>query len=162
LEVRVIGQPLPRLRFRKSESVLALLTLRREGPIDRDLLSGLLWPESRDHQSLRNSLTDLRRALGAMAARLRSPTPHTPDLDLTGAFVDVIAFDQAIERGDPGSVEAAVALRRAPLLEGCVEEWVFQERQARELAYLAARERLAALALERGDTGEAERHLRLA
>src|SRR5262249_59338303 len=47
-------------------------------------------------------------------------------------------------------------------LEGCAEEWAFQERQAREQAYLAARERLAVLALEAGEADEAARHLQSA
>jgi predicted ATPase/class 3 adenylate cyclase len=162
LEVRVNGQPLQRLRFRKSEVVLALCALRHGREVDRSWLSGLLWPESRDSQALRNCLSDLRRALGTQAGALQSLTPHTLRLDLTDADVDVVAFDSAIEGGDPGSLEEAVSLYRGPLLEGCCEEWVFQERQAREQAYLSARERLAALALERCETSEAERHLRLA
>src|SRR5262249_56679069 len=158
-EVRVNGQPLPRLGFRKSESVLALLALRHGREVDRNWLAGLLWPESPTSQALRNCLTDLRRALGAQASRLHSPTPHTLCLELTHATVDVVAFDAAIERGDPGSLEVAVALRREPLLEGCVEEWAFQERQAHERAYLQALERLAAHALACRDLSASEPEL---
>src|SRR5439155_17823590 len=46
------------------------------------------------------------------------------------------------------------------LLEGWTEEWVFQERQAREQAYLTAREKLAVHALARSAPAVAERHLR--
>jgi DNA-binding SARP family transcriptional activator len=162
LEVSLNGCALPRLRFRKSPWLLALLALRHSAPVEREWLLGLLWPERPGSQALRNSLSELRRALGEQASRLQSPTPYTLRLDLEGATVDLLAFDQAIARGDPASLEEAVALYRGPLLEGCTEEWAFQERQTREQAYLAARERLAALALERGETEEAERHLRLA
>src|SRR5262249_48020926 len=41
-------------------------------------------------------------------------------------------------------------------------EWVFQERQRREQGYLTAHERLAALALARGEAAAAEGHLRRA
>ncbi len=54
----------------------------------------------------------------------------------------MVTFDAAIARGDAASLEAAVALYRGPLLEGCAEEWVFQEQEAREQAYLTAREKL--------------------
>jgi two-component SAPR family response regulator len=49
---------------------------------------------------------------------------------------------------------------RGPLLEGCAEEWVFRERQARELAYLAALETLARAMRVAGDPAGAERRLR--
>src|SRR5262249_18445526 len=62
---------------------------------------------------------------------------------------------------DP-ALEEAVALYRGPLLDGFVEEWVFQERQAREQAYLGALESLAAGALAQGDAAAAERCLRRA
>jgi predicted ATPase/DNA-binding SARP family transcriptional activator len=179
------GRSLPALRFRKSQWLLALLVLRHGRAVEREWLSGLLWPETADRQALRNSLANLRQSLGPAANCLRSPTPHTLSLDLSDAAVDVVAFDAALSRGageerlgraaDRGSprsgpwgrapeasLQEAVALYRGPLLEGCTEDWAFQERQSREHAYLAARERLAALALERGAAGEAERHLRLA
>src|SRR5262249_15016184 len=95
-------------------------------------------------------------------SRLRSPTPATLCLDLTGVEVDVLAFDTAVACGDRASLAAAVELYRGPLLEGCAESWAFPEQQARQQAYLAARERLAALALAAGACSEAERHLRLA
>ena len=46
-------------------------------------------------------------------------------------FVDALAFDSAIARGDLASLEAAVGLYRGPLLAECAEEWVMQERQWR-------------------------------
>src|SRR5437660_11672818 len=76
-EVRLHGQPLPRLRSRKGQWLLALLTLRRGGAVDRSWLAGTLWPNSQETAalaSLRNCLKDLRRALGAEADRLHSPT----------------------------------------------------------------------------------------
>jgi DNA-binding SARP family transcriptional activator len=123
--------------------------------VARSWLAGVLWPDSpepRAFTSLRESLKDLRHALGAEAGRLRSPTPRTLCLDGRGATVDVVAFDDLIARGDAPSLARAVSLYRGPLLEGWSEEWVFQERQAREEAYLVALERLAAHAYadERG------------
>jgi predicted ATPase/DNA-binding SARP family transcriptional activator len=161
-EVRLDGRPLPALRFRKSQWLLALLALRHGRAVERDWLCGLLWPDGMDRQALRNSLANLRQALGPAAERLQAPSQHTLALDLTGVEVDVVAFDAAIRRGDAAALEEAVVLYRGPLLEGCSEEWAYQERERREQAYLAARERLAALARERGQRAEAEQHLRLA
>src|SRR5262249_1174752 len=81
---------------------------------------------------------------------------------LEGAQVDVAAFEEALSRDDPASLQAAVHLYRGPLLEGCTEEWVFQERQAREQAYLKALERLASVAMEQGTPGPAAEYLRRA
>src|SRR5712692_2087364 len=164
-EVRINGVPLPRLRSRKGQSLLALLVLRQGSEVERDWLAGLLWPEGSTSQGLamlRRDLTDLRRALGAEAGRLRSPTQHSLCLELAGASVDVAAFDALLARGDPPSLEQAAALYRGALLEGWTEEWLFQERQSREEAYLRALERLAAAALARGDPGAAEGYLRRA
>jgi predicted ATPase/DNA-binding SARP family transcriptional activator len=164
-EVLLNGVPLPRLRSRKGQWLLALLALRHGTEVERTWLAGTLWPDSPTIQalaSLRKSLNDLRGALGREACRLSAPTPHTLCLDLTGAEVDVVDFDAAMAHGDIPSLERAVSLRRGPLLEGCTEEWVFEERQAREQAYLAALETLAAHALSRGELEAAVRSLRLA
>jgi predicted ATPase/DNA-binding SARP family transcriptional activator/uncharacterized protein HemY len=161
--VRVHGQPLASLRSRKGEWLLALLVLRAGQKIEREWLAGTLWPDSRELQALANlrtSLKDLRQALGAEAWRVRAPTTRTLSLDLTGAEVDVLAFDAAVARGDPAGLAAAVALYRGPLLEGCTEEWAFQERRPREEAYLGALETLAAQAQAGGDPGRAEGYLR--
>lgn len=164
-EARIGGKPLPRLRTRRGEWLLALLALRAGQAVERGWLAGTLWPESDEGQALTNlrvSLKDLRHALGEAAGCLRAPSPRLLSLDACEVAVDATTFDAALARGDPASLEQAVSLYRGPLLEGCCEEWAFQERQAREQAYLAARERLAALALEEGETAKAERHLRLA
>jgi predicted ATPase/DNA-binding SARP family transcriptional activator len=159
------GEALPRLRSRKGLHLLALLALRPGRELERAWLAGTLWPDSSEaaaFANLRNTLTDLRPALGEEAARLRAPTPHSLSLDLSGAEVDVLAFDAAMVRGDPPSLEEAVSLYRGPLLEGWVEEWAFQEREQRQQAYLRALETLASQALAGGEPEAAEGYLRRA
>jgi DNA-binding SARP family transcriptional activator len=80
LEAWLGDSPLPRLRSRKSLWLLALLALRQGAAVERDWLAGLLWPDRADSQALRNSLSELRRALGPEAFRLRSPTVHSLSL----------------------------------------------------------------------------------
>ncbi|HLV81248.1 MAG TPA: tetratricopeptide repeat protein [Chthonomonadaceae bacterium] len=153
-DVRLGGRPLPRLRSHKEQWLLALLVLRAARPVERDWLAGTLWPESDASQAaynLRRSLSNLRQTLGEQASRLLSPSSHAVRLDLSGAEVDLIAFDRAIAQEDAAALEAAIALYRGPLLEGCLEEWVFPERQVREQAYLGALEKRALLSLKQGD-----------
>src|SRR5712692_3586413 len=78
--VQVNGAPLPRLRSRKVQSLLALLTLRAGTEAARPWLAGLLWPDSPEGTALatlRGDLTSLRHALGAAADRL-PPLPPAP------------------------------------------------------------------------------------
>ncbi len=162
--MRLHDAPLPSLRTRKHQWLLALLALRHDRAVDRDWLAGTLWPESPNSQALynlRRCLSDLRTALGSEGERLGTSAPRTISLSLADATVDVLAFDAAIARGDSPSLEEAVSLYRGPLLEGCTLEWVLTERQQREMAYLAALERLAAQAMARQDVAVAVRSLRL-
>src|SRR5690349_13667057 len=66
-EAGLYGNPLPRLPSRKGLWLLALLALRHGREVERSWLAGVLWPDSSEAAalaSLRNSLKDLRRALG--------------------------------------------------------------------------------------------------
>jgi DNA-binding SARP family transcriptional activator len=181
LRITVRGAPLPRVRTRSVEWLLALLTLRHGRTVRRDWLAGTLWPdssESRALQSLRDDLVRLRQALGAESGRILSPTRDQLTLDLDGAEVDVLAFDAAIARGlgvrgqgsgdgghgsgDEASLREAVAVYTGPLLEGCVEEWVLLERETRAEQCLRALETLAERAEGRGEHDAAIGDLRRA
>ncbi len=165
VEVIVDGQPMPRLRSRKGEWLLALLALRHGREVTRDFLIAALWPDSEEgaaSASLRQSLMDLRRALGPHASRVESTTLRTLRLQATADEVDVIAFDEAVARGHTSDLERAVALYRGPLLEGCAEEWVLSERDPREQTWLSTVERLASYQLEAGSPREAADLLRRA
>ena len=72
-------------------------------------------------------------------------------LDLTDADVDLLQFDAAIKSGKLSSLQQAVALYRGPLLEGCNEEWVPQEREVREHDYLQALQKLGDASLANGE-----------
>jgi predicted ATPase/DNA-binding SARP family transcriptional activator len=138
--------------------MLALLTLRHGRPVERDWLAGTLWPDvlqSQASASLRAVLSELRVALGTEGGRLQSPNRPTLLLDLAGAWADVLTFDTAAARGDIASLTEAVALYRGPLLEGITEEWVAQERTAREAVCLRALQTLANAAADAGKPDEA-------
>src|SRR5262249_55036445 len=153
MEVRVGGQPLRRLHSHKGLWLLALLALRAGRDVERDWLTGVLWLDSdasRGRRNLRQSLSDLRLALGGEGGRLAVEGTRTLRFEVAGVFVDALAFDAALARGDRASLQEAVALYRGPLLEGCAEEWCLSERRQREEGYLQALATLAGEATARG------------
>lgn len=165
MRVRVQGSLLPPFRSRKALWALALLTLRHERPVEREWLAATLWPDVRQEQAfanLRPVLSELRRALGEQGTRLQSPGRQTLVLELSGAEVDVIVFDTAIKKGRLSDLEQAVALYGGPLLEGCQEEWVGQERASREQHCLHALQKLGEAALKGGDYAAAILHFQRA
>jgi predicted ATPase/DNA-binding SARP family transcriptional activator len=165
LRIAVRGAPLPRVRTRSVEWLLALLTLRHGRAVSRAWLAGTLWPdssESRALQNLREDLARLRKALGPEAARIQSPARDLLALDLDGVDADVLCFDRGIEAEDEASLRTAVSLYTGLLLEGCVEEWVLVERETRAEQCLRALQTLAERAEGRGERGEALTYLRRA
>jgi DNA-binding SARP family transcriptional activator len=119
-EVLLNGRPLPRLRTRKGEWLLALLALRAGRGLDRAWLADTLWPETPLSQALLNlrvSLNDLRRALGSEAACLGAAEERERGrrrilrLDPAGVAVDVVASDAAVARGDAAALVTYRELR---------------------------------------------------
>jgi len=134
--------------------LLALLTLRQNRPVEREWLAATLWPDldqTQAYANLRPLLTELRRALGSEAERLQSPSRRTLLLELTGADADVCTFDTAIAGKTLSDLVQATSLYRGPLLEGCNEDWVFQERVVREQNCQRALQTLGDSALSAGD-----------
>ncbi|MCW3096470.1 MAG: hypothetical protein JWL77_2088 [Chthonomonadaceae bacterium] len=163
MQARVQGQLLPPMRSRKGLWLLALLTLRHDRPVEREWLAGTLWPEmdqSQSNANLRGVLSDLRRTLGSQHSRLMALGRHTLLLELATpeVDVDVLTFDAAVHSAKRASLERAVALYRGPLLEGCNEEWVLQERAVREQNCLLALQELGDAALTGRDYEQAVRH----
>ncbi len=161
MQVFVQGRPSDALRSRKTLWLLALLALRQGRPVEREWLAGTLWPDADKEQSLsslRSVLSELRKAMNGQGERLKSPNRHSLFLDLNGAAVDVLEFDATVVSDRPSALQHAVALYRGPLLEGCAEEWVAQERDVREQACLRALESLADASLAAGDWKAAADH----
>ena len=166
MQVLLHGNPLPHLRSRKSLYLLALLTLRHNRSVEREWLAGTLWPDVDQTQAfanLRPALSGLRDALGAAAARLESPGRRTLRLNLAaGADVDLLTFDAAVASGERKALEQAIRVYRGPLLEGFAEEWIVQDRMARERDCLRALQTLASAAFAAGDAATAANYWRRA
>jgi predicted ATPase/DNA-binding SARP family transcriptional activator len=165
MEALVHGTPISSPRTRKAMWLLALLALQGDTEADRRWLAALLWPDSTDElalYNLRRYLTLLRDLLGPEAGRIQTPTPRSLSLDLRGASVDVVTFDQCIAVGDHAALRMAVGLYRGQLLEGCADEWVPADREARQQAYIGAVIQLATAAKVEKRYKEAEVFLRRA
>ncbi|MGV3616608.1 MAG: BTAD domain-containing putative transcriptional regulator [Fimbriimonas sp.] len=154
-EVWIDGAPMPRLRSRKGQLLLAHLILRHGQEVTRDWLCGVLWPESFVEQarlSLRQSLVDLRKALGSEANRIEALGATGLRFDAAGADIDVVKFDA---EGDMG-------VYRGPLLEGIRDDAIQAERDARAEAFVRLARTKAEADVRRGDRDEAVRCLRRA
>ncbi len=152
-EIGIHGAPLPHTRSAKDRWLLALLALQGGRPVTRAWLAEMLWPQDeyspgQSRGYLRRSLMGLRKAMGDEAERLETVDLQHVRLNVEGADVDVANFDAAIEKGDPTSLSAAIALYRGPLLSECIEPWVTQEREARSERYRKALNSLAEAAIE--------------
>ncbi len=134
----------------KRLALLAYLALEsRRGPVRRDTLVGLLWPESsqkRARNALSNVVFHVRKALGPDVFTATG----TEELGLAAESVwcDALAFEAAVGEGRLGE---ALDLYRGDLLEGFFapsagaefDHWVDGERaRLRRLATDAARRRI--------------------
>lgn len=164
LAVEVDGRPLPPLPGLRPRSLLAHLLLA-PGPHPRTRLAGAFWPdvlETSARASLRSALWSVRAALdavggGAYLAADRASAGIDPALPRE---VDLEEFRRLEASDDPADLERAVALGEGPLLADLADEWVLDARRAHGERVVAAVERLARLADERGDLDAAIRWTR--
>ncbi len=127
VELRVLGSPDLRrsdgetitaiLSQPKRAALLVYLTLAgRNGPVRRDALVALFWPEQdagHARGALRQALSVLRRAVGEEAFVARGA--EEVGIDARCIWCDVAAFEQAL---DAGESERALELYRSDLLPG--------------------------------------------
>lgn len=144
---------------------LALLTILADrqlaGPVRREQLLALLWPErapSKGRHALNTTLTRLREVLGSDVLRGR----HEETLWLSPDHVrsDVCEFQRALQEDRPADV---VETYRGPFLQGFrlpegreYEEWAEKRRQRYEQQAYRATLKAAAESREAGDLEEAE------
>jgi len=171
LEIRLLGgfqlgrdgRVLEQLPLRAARSLFAFLVLNRERAHTRDLLAGTFWPdfdEGRARRRLSQALWQTQRSLGEDdGQRYLIGTPDTirfnPDADF---WLDIdeflAALDEAAEADRSGETEAltrAVELYRGDLLAGFYDDWLFPDQSQLRTKFLVALERLADLAMARGD-----------
>lgn len=131
---------------RKAQALLAYLALSAGRLGRRDTLTALLWgsvPDRQARQSLRQTVSRLRKIFRSVRSPGLVVEGETVSLDPTAIDIDVVAFERLLRKGTPAALQEAAALYRGPLLEGLhVAEGPFEE------WFRTERERLGELALE--------------
>lgn len=124
------------LPTRKDRQLLAYLATQDGRPHAREKLAGLFWADRAEEQardSLRQSLTALRRAFRSVGLDVLTSDRAEARLDRALLSVDVAAFAAGCAGSAPSA--ALAGLYRGPFLEGLetstpeFERWVMQERQ---------------------------------
>lgn len=143
-EIRCDDKPCP-LALRKGLALLVYLA-EAKGPVGRDVVATMLWPESAADVAkarLRRLLHRLQLALGDVLASDRSTVRWSSAIDLQ---VDSRLFEQACDRGE---FERACRLYQGDFLEGfspgdCpqFDEWAFFRREASRGRAIQALERV--------------------
>lgn len=119
-------------------------------PQARTKLAGLLWgelPDTNANANLRKTLTNLRRVVGPYLTITR----HTVALnDANPPWLDVRAFETALQSNNPGDWQTAVNLYRGDFLEGFYvdgtpefETWLLTQRYRLREQVQAALQKLA-------------------
>ena len=150
-----------RLALRKGLALLVYLT-EAKGPVGRDSLATLLWPESPEQvvrARLRRLLHSLQLTLGDVLTSDRSTIRWSPAIELK---VDSRLFEQACDRGE---FERACRLYQRDFLEGfspgdCpqFDEWAFFRREALRGRAIQALERVVHEKNAAGDYAAAAAH----
>lgn len=155
---------LPRRRAR----ALVFYLAAQQGPVSRDQLLGVLWPDHERgaaQQILRTTLHGARRALGP-ALTGDDPLAIAPDTDIDYRVLAAAVADPA---ADEGALAAALGRYRDDLLAGfelgdaeSFGEWLAAERERARLVAVRGLTRLARMAEARRDLAAALEALRRA
>jgi DNA-binding SARP family transcriptional activator len=185
-DLTAAGKPIAGLKSAKVRALLAYVAIEGARSHRREMLAGLLWPDSPDaaaFNSLRNALANLRLALSdaecdqPVLLVTRETVQRNPQASLR---LDVDEFARLIgEQGVPppgrppasdpqriADLIAASDVYRGPLLEGFsvrsspFEEWVLYRREEYQRQAIGVLHLLAAHYLQKGDYGAAEHFAR--
>jgi DNA-binding SARP family transcriptional activator len=149
---------------RQQELIAFLILHARRAPVPRQRIAGSLWPESNDAQALTNlrrELHHLREAWPSLEALIDVGSRTLAWRDDAGVTVDLVAFEQAADRGLSGDRAAlldAARMYQGDLLPDVTAEWIETDReQLRQRAKSVLSRLVAALERERA-YGDAIEH----
>lgn len=151
--------PVEGLRAREADRLLAFLILAGR-PVQSRAAASTFWPMSRSLDSLRQSIRQVRKALGPDGAERVRFSEGALFFHAEGIEVDVLQFDRLAAQDDLEAMRQAVTLYTGPLLEGWEDEWVVKERERRQERCASAEFRLSETALKAGNFRLATEHLR--
>jgi len=165
MTVHVDGQAVT-LAAKKVRALLAYLVQREGVDMARTVLTGLLWGERGEAQaraSLRQSLSELRAALGEAADALIA-NKESVAWKAGAAWLDTRALELAAKSDDDSLLRATTALYGGDFLEGLAidelpfDQWLVSERERFRLLVATIYTRLAKSAEGAGRTEEAITH----
>lgn len=137
-EVARDGVPIPGLRQREGERLLAYLVLHSNQAVTYRTIAELFWPSevqvqsefgAGDFPSVRQAVRALRLGLENEAWRIRNEGKGVISFDPSEAEIDFLDFDRWVRSESLEDLRSAQDLHGAALLEGWNEIWV---RDARE------------------------------
>ncbi len=165
MTVQIDGQAVT-LAAKKVRALLAYLAQREGVDVARTVLTGLLWGERGEGQaraSLRQSLSELRAALGEAADALIA-SKESVTWRAGSAWLDTRALELAAKSDDVDLLRTATELYGGDFLEGLAidessfEQWLVSERERFRLLVATIYTRLAKSAEDAGKTEEAIAH----
>lgn len=136
------------VRSPRLQSLFAALALRRDLPLPRSEVAGLLWPDSDESQArtnLRKLIVHVRQTVTDADRLLDLDSPclgWRPDVALR---LDTAEFEAAVQEGSRGALERALEIYRGDLLPGWEDDWVARERERLRELYTSSLQRLAEL-----------------
>lgn len=159
------GRSASRVPSARQQELIAFLILHARGaPVPRQRIAGSLWPESSDAQALTNlrrELHHLREVSPGLEALVDVGSRTLAWRDDAGVPVDIVAFEQAADRGLAGdrvALQDAARLYLGDLLPDITVEWIEVDReQLRQRAKAVLSRLVAELEKERA-YGEAIEH----
>lgn len=144
---------------KKTKALLAYLAFHHDQPHERARLAALLWADSAEIQareSLRQTLSALRRALSGIDAQALVTHGDTVMLRSGALSIDAVEFER-LAGGGTADLDGAVALYRGDFLEGFdlrapeFETWLLSVRQRLNEKAVKALTRLLSHHIDAGD-----------
>lgn len=145
---------LPPIASRSGRSLFAHLATNRDRPQQRDLLSGIFWPdlpEGRARRRLSHTLWQIQDVVNTPETSYLDVTTDTLAFDTTTPYwLDVEEFDRIFNMDPTAHPEAsevtllreAVELYRGDFLAGYFDDWVIEVQDLYRQRYLKALRRL--------------------
>jgi DNA-binding SARP family transcriptional activator len=149
---------------RQQELVAFLILHARRAPVPRQRIAGSLWPESNDAQALTNlrrELHHLRDAWPGLEALIDVGSRTLAWRDDAEVPVDLVAFEQAAERGLAGhraALHEAARLYQGDLLPDITVEWIETDREQLRQRVKGVLSRLISVLEQERAYGEAIEH----
>jgi|YelNatPaOPRAMG01_1025707.scaffolds.fasta_scaffold48099_1 DNA-binding SARP family transcriptional activator len=150
LELTVDGVQLNKVETRGMDRLLVFLLLRQGRQVSKTYLLDSLWSELTKSDSLRQCISNLRGYLGEESKRIIR-NRESIGLNIEGMMVDVFDFSKSIEENTVSSLQKAVKIYTAPLLEEWNDPWIMDYREKYRTDYLNSLHSLSEIAMKRRD-----------